>query len=151
LLRISCHILRAILHNLEIAHSKLQMSSQQLFREVVGFFGHLVVLQKNETVVPLLFAASKDGRRTGRGEWHFEGDGLLRPKTIRAAKRSSVYFKMLRNFRHKHRHNGALIGDLFAEIRACNDARLINKNHPPSREHVELDEEAFRILSFYYT
>jgi len=126
------------------------MSSQQLFREVVGFFGHSVVLQKNETVVPLL-AASKDGRRTGRGEWHFEGDGLLRPKTIRAAEGSSVYFKMLWNFRHKHRRNGALTGDLFAEIRARNDARLVNKNHPPSREHVELDEEALRILSFYYT
>ncbi|KYN42508.1 hypothetical protein ALC56_03054, partial [Trachymyrmex septentrionalis] len=44
------------------------------------------------------------------------------------------------NFGYKHR-NGVLIEDLFAEIRARNDPRLVNKN-PPSREHVELDEEA---------
>jgi len=64
-------------------------------------------------------------------------------KTIRTTASEGVLyilkcFEMPQNFGYKHR-NGVLIEDLFAEIRARNDLRLVNKN-PPSREHV--DEEA---------
>lgn len=103
---------------------------------------------------------NEKGKNGRTGESAASGRTLRRrfttaDKTIQAIGRSSVYFKIPqnvpRNFGHKHRRNSTLIGDLFAEIRARNDARLVNKNHPPFREHVELDEEALWILSFYYT
>lgn len=103
-------------------------------------------------MVWLFFAMSmvtKNGRGTGRtgrvcSERHFGGDGVLWPTKQYGPPRGILYilkcFETPQNFGYKHR-NGVLIEDLFAEIRARNDPRLVNKN-PPSREHVELDEEA---------
>lgn len=73
------------------------MSSPQLFREAVGLFGRSAVSRRNETMVPLLSAASvvtKNGRETG----YFEGDGLLRTAKQYGSAGEVLYnFKMPRN------------------------------------------------------
>lgn len=81
---------------------------------------------------------------------YFEGGGFTTTKQYEPPGEVLYILKCFgipRNFGRKHR-NGTFIGDLFAGIRECNDAQLVNKNHPSS---VELNEEALRILSFYYT